>query len=208
MATQLSLYNKALLHCKSQSLSSTSEAVERRRVIDGFYTDTIALMLEKGFWKFAMRTVEIEADDATSPAFGPANAFTKPEDWVKTYWLSGSETGDPPLDDWLEEANMFFADSEPIYLRYVSNDAEYGNALSRWTARFELAFTLELAYWIYPKVTGGGDRQQLETDKKNALSEALAHEALREPVRRPPQGLWNRARGRSYPKRYPGGWRF
>lgn len=212
MPTQLQLYNLALSHLKSQSIASVAEATERRRVLDIFYTSTLALMLEKGFWKFAMRTVQVDADGAITPAFGQSHAFTKPEDWVKTYWVSGNQLGDPPLEGWIEEANMWFADIDPIYVRYVSNDdSDYGGDLARWTQRYTMAVSLELAWWACPKITGSGELQDgIRKQADNLLSQALSHEALREPVRRSPEGKWNQSR-RGWgagPRRYPGGYQF
>jgi hypothetical protein len=114
MPTKLQLYNQALLHLRESTLVDLNEARESRRNLDVVYDDVLKLMLEAGFWKFAMRSIQITADTSITPAFGPSFAFDKPTDWVKTYFVSASETFDPPLDGWLEESNLFFADINPI----------------------------------------------------------------------------------------------
>lgn len=206
MTTKLDIFNQALLHLRESALSSLSENREARRVLDTFYADVLSFCLEAGFWKFAIRTIKIDADAAITPEFGPQYAFNKPTDWVKTYAVSASETLVPPLDDWLEESNLFFSNVTPIYLRYVSNaDPGYGFDLTRWTSKFTKAVVMELAWRICPKVTGSSDakKDDIEKDKVKAMAEAKAFEALREPSRHPPQGRWNSSR---FARRNGGDW--
>ena len=210
MTTQLEIYNLALAHIKETKLAAVDEVREARYQLDLFYDQDLALMLEAGFWKFAMRTVKIDYDPDTAPDFGPSRVFNKPADWVRTYLVSASERLDPPLEDWLEEGNTFIADVAPIYVRYVSNsDTGYGMDMGRWTARFVRAFAMRLAASIAPKIMGTSDaaKANLTMDADRALKEALAFEAMREPTRRPPQGSWNSSRFRGY-RGNSGGHRF
>ena len=201
MATQLEIYNLALSHIKETKLAAVDEAREARYVLDLFYTQDLAFMLEAGFWKFAMRTVQIDYDPNTSTAFGMSRVFNKPTDWVRTYIVSASERLDPPLDDWLEEGNVFIADVTPIYVRYVSNSSEgFGTDADRWTARFSNAFSWRLASSIAPKIMGASEagKAGIKDEADRALKEALTFEAMREPSRRPPGGRWNTDRFRGY----------
>ena len=213
MTTKLALYNQALLHIKESPLGTDGllEIRESRYYLDTVYPSVFQYILESGFWKFAMRTVQIDADAAITPAFGLQNAFNMPEDWVKTYQVSASpnvETA-PPLEGWIEEGNCLWADITPIYFRYVSNSEDgYGGDLSRWTAKAEFAFATELGWRIVGKATGmtSSDKTNLEAEKKAALSTAVSSEALREPTRRPTEGRWAGARGGSQFRKVPGGY--
>lgn len=201
MTTQLEIYNLALAHIKESQLATVDEAREARYVLDTYYEQDLAFMLEAGFWKFAMRTVKIDYDPDTATAFGASRVFNKPEDWVRTYLVSSSDRLDPPLEDWLEEGNTFIADVTPIYVRYVSNSATgYGMDMTRWTARFVNAFTWRLAASIAPKIMGTSDaaKANIRDDADRALKEALTFEAMREPSRRPPEGKWNSNRFRGF----------
>lgn len=213
MTTKILLYNQALGHLKVSTLADLTEDVEQRYVLDLWYDTALKIALEAGFWKFAMRSVKIEADALITPAFGYPNAFNKPDDWVKTYMLSANEFMDPMLDDWIEESNLFFASVDPIYLRYVSNNATgYGMDLTKWTGRFELYVSYLLASLAAPKASGSSDSLTGDMIKlaETKLQIALGFEALREPPRRMPQGRWNQARfgGRGRPTRMPGGYQF
>lgn len=199
MTTQLEIYNLALSHVREGTLAAVDEAREARYQLDLHYSQDLAFMLEAGFWKFAMRTVKIDYDPDTATAFGASRVFNKPDDWVRTYLVSGSERLDPPLEDWLEEGNVFIADITPIYVRYVSNsDTGYGMDMTRWTARFVAAFAWKLASSIAPKVMGASESSKagIKEEADRALKEALVFEAMREPTRRPPDGKWNQARTR------------
>lgn len=203
MPTILSVKNMALIQMKASPLADVSETNEASLVLDTLWDEVLKEMLEAGFWKFAMRTVEITEDNDVSPAFGMAYAFNMPDDWVRTYLVSLSETMDPPLDPYEEEANLLFADATPLYLRYVSNaDPDFGGDLDRWTARFTKAMAFKLATRAAPKAMGASDSalERLRKDEEMAVLEALGFEAQREPAKRPPAGRWVSQRFR-YPFR-------
>jgi hypothetical protein len=207
MATQLGIYNRALLILKSSTLTAVGEANEKARTLTSLYTDVLAYMLEQGFWKFAIRTVSVTEDDDNEPEFGLSMAFNKPEDWVSTYQISGNDRFDPPLENWIEESNLWFADISPLYVRYISNDADYGGDLTRFTARYTEAVAHELAKRAQPKIAAGMNVKDLKDDCAGALSAALSFEALREPPKRPQMGRWASSRfGRGSPRRVSGGW--
>lgn len=197
MTTQLEMYNLALSNIRESTLVDLNETREARYQLDLHYEQDLKWMLEAGFWKFAMRSVKIDYDPNTAAAFGPSRVFNKPDDWIRTYVVSGNENMDPPLDDWLEEGNVFIAASSPIYVRYVSNsDSGYGYDMTRWTARFVTAFAWRLSTSIAPKIMGASEASKagIEATAKSKLGEALTFEALREPTRRPPNGRWNQGR--------------
>lgn len=197
MTTKLEIYNLALLHMKGSILANITEAIESRFVLDALWPSVTKHMLENGFWKFAMRSAEITPDTAIAPNFGYALAFNKPADWVRTYDLSDNEDFKPPLDNWIEESDLYFAHSDPIFVRYVSNNENgYGMDMSRWTGRFITALAFHLAWRASPKAAGSSDsfNEKLEGDYLKALSDAKAFEALREPSKAPPQGRWNSGR--------------
>jgi hypothetical protein len=195
MATQLAIYNATLRHCRAARIATVSDTVESRRVLDDFYTDTIAYMLEMGFWKFAMNSVMIEADADLIPEFGFTNVFSRPSDFVKMYDISGDENFNCPLTQWLLESQGIFADVDPIYVKYVSNSTDYGGNLAIWPARFLVAFEWELAFRVAPRLTKGDDIvTECDNKRKEFLSSALSYDALDEAPKGPPTGRFVRSR--------------
>lgn len=200
--TQLILYNGALGKLGETKLSSTSEAREPRYALDAIYTDRDArrTLLEMGYWKFAIRTVQIAADEDTTPEFGDPFAFTKPDDWVRTYNVSASEFLEPPLESFIEEAGFWFANVDPIYVRYVSNDADYGLSFSKWPYLFVEALEWFLAKDVARAISKPKDAiDDIDEQFTRALAKALQFEAHREPPKRMPTGtLVNSRFGRNY----------
>ena len=117
-ATQLTLYNAALLLIEQSILSDVEEANEARRVLDLFYQDKDARKecLEMGNWNFATRTVKITFNSDIDPDFGLQRAFTKPTDWARTTEISSDEYFYTPMTDrqYKDEQGYFRADEAEV----------------------------------------------------------------------------------------------
>jgi hypothetical protein len=196
VTTRLLLYNAALLECKERKLASLTEECEARRVLDdvwdgGFVND----VLSEGQWRFASRSVELTPEDDVETLFGYSNAFAIPSDHVRTTALCEDERFQVPLLGYQVEAGYWYADIDPIYLTYVSNDADYGGDLSRWPPQFRRFAELYLAYRILPRLTGSNaDRDTIKKDLKRERTEAKSVDSSESPTRFSPQGSWVSAR--------------
>src|SRR3990172_6386068 len=162
MTDRLSLYNKALLLCGEVFLAALTENREPRRLLDHVWnTGGNNYCLEQGQFWFAMRTVMIDYDPAITPAFGLQKAFTKPGDWIRTSAVCSDEYFKVPITGYAFEANDWYYDLTPIYVKYVSNDAAYGGDLSRWPATFTDYAATYYASLIIAKLAG--DRAEQRT---------------------------------------------
>lgn len=196
MATKLGVYNDALELIGERALSSLTENREPRRVLDGRYDSALNYCLEAGFWNFAMRSVEIAADDAVTPAFGYVYAFEKPDDWLRTAALSDSETFATPLRYYVDEGSYWYSDVTPMYVRYVSNGATYGLDLTRWPETFTRYVVTHLAAEICERLTQNSSKlDELRRLEKRRLADAKAKDAINDPVGRVPTGSWVLSRG-------------
>lgn len=196
MPTQLGLYNGALRLLGERSLSSISEDRKPRHVLDDVWNDGfIDTVLEQGFWNFALRAVQIDKSTTSIPAFGHTNAFDKPNDWIRTAGVCQDEFFKVPLLDYLEETNFWFAEIDPIYVRYVSNAATYGSDLTRWPETFtlyvkaylasEIAYTLTQSDAKLRMILGLVHQRLIDARSKDAMNEATAFL---------PPGTWSQAR--------------
>jgi hypothetical protein len=197
MATQLGLYNAALLEIGDRGLASLAEGVEARRVLDLCYADTVAGCLEAGAWNFATRTIKADADPDITPAFGSAHVFAKPSDWVRTCALSLDETFAVPLTRYVDDVNYWSADATPIYVRFVSNDPSWGLHLTLWPRSFIRYVELELAWRISERLTQNASKRELiGRDRDRAKRNALNKDALNEAQPKfAPVSSWTLARG-------------
>ena len=195
MASKLSIYSGALRALGERRLSSLTEDRASRRELDDAYDDVIANCLEAGYWNFAMRTVELEPSTDAEPEFGFNYAYEKPEDWVRTYNVSADERFGTPLDEYHDEAAYWFCDVEPLYVRYVSNDADFGANLNNWPRSFVTFVETALAHAIVLNVTGSSEKWDL-LDKRlrRERMNARAKDAMNEPAGRMPEGTWVRSR--------------
>lgn len=195
MATKLGLYNAALRHIGQRKLSALSEVQESRYVLDDVYDEALNYCLEQGAWNFAVRTQEIEHDTGITPEFGYAYGFEKPTDWVRTIGLSANDYMNPPLVQYLDEAGYWWADVDPLYVRFVSNDASYGLDLTKWPSTFTHFVELYLAYRICPTVANSQEMtDKIESRMKKARTDARSKDAINDPVAFPPVGSWVSAR--------------
>lgn len=193
--TKLALFNGALRLLGEQSLASLSENGVARRSLDEVYDDGLVYCLGEGQFNFAIRTIEIYENADATPAFGYQFAFDKSDDWVRTVAVSASETFAEPYLAYTDETDFWYADIEPLYIRYVSKDAELGLDLSRWPMTFARAVEAWLALEICERLTSSGTkRAELERIWRKRIVDARSKDALNEASVFPPPGTWVKSR--------------
>jgi len=205
MTSRLDLYNKALLICGERFLASLAENREPRHLLDHIWnTGGNNYCLEMAQWHFAMRTVMIDYDPAITPTFGYRKAFTKPTDWILTSAVCSDEFFKVPLLQYAFEPTQWYADITPIYVKYVSNDANYGGDLSAWPASFTDYVAAYYASQLIGKLAGDKSAQETKLyGPPGAPERGLLHHtlhvaknkaAMTQPTQYPAQGNWTRAR--------------
>lgn len=196
MTDKLTVYNKTLLLLLERPMVNLSINNEQKRVLDSQWDDVVGYCLSQGLWRFAKRTVQIDASSTVAPAFGFLNAFNIPDDWVRTVTGSANAQLDPPLLDMKEEAGYWYANSTPLYVAYVSDDPLYGMDLGKWPP----AFTDYVAHRHARQCFGGlpgKDTDLLEgikRDEKVAKRNAKGNDAMNDPPGQAPMSLLTRSR--------------
>ena len=199
MATKLGLFNSALRLCHERKLASLTENRHPRHLLDdawgdGSTTGAVQACLEMGQWTFATRTIMLDYTPSVEPDFGYSRAFDQPEDMVRVTAVCEDEYFDAPLLRYADERRYWYADLDTIYVRYVSNDAEYGADLSLWPETFARLVEAYLAMEIVGSLTGA-DRGVVEKAFDKAKLEAKSLDAMNKPTVFMPQGGWVLARG-------------
>ena len=197
MASQLSLYNGALLKLGQPRLSSLSDEGKARRALDTCYAKVVKACLEAGFWNFALRFVEATTSPSVGSNYGYQYVFDKPDDWLRTagVWSDGNQT--VPLLDYADRQSYWLANQSTIYPLYVSNDSDYGLDLGLWPESFVDYVECILAKTVCVDVTGSESKlDDLEKKEATAWRKASNRDAMNEAVmRRPPAGSLVRSRG-------------
>jgi hypothetical protein len=196
MSNRLAVYNGALLVAGERQLASLTEDREPRHLLDLVWNDGgVDTCLSEGQWKFAMRSVRLDFDPAVEPAWGLRRAFLKPDDWVITSAIAQDEFFNTPLLNYVDEADYWYADLDEIYVRYVSNHADFGNNIGEWPSTFAEYVKAHFAYRIIHKLTADKERWQLvrdERDDRKLL--AKNKDAMGDPTKFAAEGAWNRSR--------------
>lgn len=204
MASQLSLYNDALLLCGERPLATLTDTNEGRRLLDQVWNNGgVDACLTEGFWDFALRTLLIDYDPDEDPAFGYEYAFTVPSDHLKTFALCSDEYFRWPIRSYTMENGYWYTDQTEIYVKYVSNDsAQYGNDIGNWPVRFKDFVAAYFAKKIVYAISKDGDRIQLVNDEfKRAQHEAKSDAMSNQPPAFRPSGRWQNARSSRFSNR-------
>lgn len=203
MATKLSLYNGAN-RCLGERKTTLTENREPRRLLDDVWDGGwVRKVLQMGMWNHAIRSVKYDYSPSVESDFGYRYAFNKPDDFVRTAGVCEDEYFKCTLRDYEDEASYWWADIPTIYVRYVSDDVQYGGDLSKWPPNFEAFAEAWGALQIAPRLTGSETAKALtQRDVDKLLSRAKATDAQEEAVGTRDVGSWVRSRwGRSGERR-------
>jgi hypothetical protein len=194
--SKLSVYQGACAALGTRRLVSLTENQLTRRELDGvFARGGIRNCLSMGQWNFATRSVQLDYSPSITPQFGYQRAFDKPTDWVRTVGLCSDEYFREPLLDVVDESGYWFADLDTIYLRYVSDDSQYGGDYSLWPENFNSLVECFFAREICLRITQNQSlKESLEQDFRRLLAKAKSTDAMDDATKFPPTGSWVRAR--------------
>lgn len=196
--TKLRIYNAALSLCGETGLVDLSEEREARYALDrAFDNGLIKTCLEAGQWNFAIRSSALDPDDSIQTDFGYSNAFPLPVDYVRFAGVCEDEYYECPLQRYQIERGMIFSDLDQIYIRYVSDDAEYGMDMSLWPETFCRYVEATLAFNVCLDINQSDTKQmKLEVLMKKKLDDAMNKDSQAEPAILIRSGGWATSRRR------------
>lgn len=195
MGDRLTIYRGSARLLGDGRIAALDEDSVIRRAFDDAWPEAVDYLLRRGFWNFAIRTVEIEPDDDFEPLFGYTYSYSKPNDWIRTHRIS--ETGDfvKGFEDFHFEQGFWFASVSPLYISYVSSGDAYGWNVGAWEQPFCKALEAYLAFSSGLPVTADkGNRNDLYQLFKEELKNAKAIDAVDEAVQHTPPGRLTRSR--------------
>lgn len=198
--SRLSLYNAALSHCGQRGLASLNETGEPRYLLDDVWTrGGVRYCLEQGLWNFACRTQMLDYSASITPQFGYRRAFQMPSDVVRIKNVGQDEYFLNPLLRYQYETGYIYANLDIIYVRYVSDDANFGSSFASWPEAFREYVEAYFASKIIRNLTSDEVKTDALLHPKTgilvmALKRAQSIDASAEPTQFPPEGSWNRAR--------------
>jgi len=197
MTDKLSIYNGALNILGERKLVDLDENREPKYQLDNVWdNDMIKRCLQMGQWNFAARSVQLEASPSVTPSFGYQYGFDKPPtDFMRTMMVCYDEYFNNPITQYSDEGQWIFCDSELIYLKYVSDDDQFGGDFSLWPANFTEFVEHYLAYKVAPRLTGlDMDDRTMESKFERTLLKAKSTDAMEAPAKFAPKGGWANSR--------------
>lgn len=168
--------------------------------VSGRFVTVVRAMLEEGYWRFAVKTVEIAAIAGT-PSSGYTYSFTRPADWLRTFEVYETANRDGNGIDFRDEGGQYHANYTPITVRYLSTTLGYD--ATNWTALFEEAALagMQLRRAVETPGTPGAVLQSLSAIAEKAGKLARSKDDTRERPR-------VNAPSRFVQGRYGAGWGF
>lgn len=203
MASQLTIYNRALQMAGERELSTLSDAVESRRLLDNVWDNgCIDACLSEAQWLFAMRTQQIDYDPSIEPPFGYQRALNKPSDLILLSALCSDGHLRSPITMYQDDVDNWYCDYDTIYVRFVSNDTDYGGNLGNWPATFAEFVAGHLAGNIILKLTGDMNKMEAFLNPANPehslwgrlLLQAKSRNAMGNPSQMMAAGSWVKSR--------------
>lgn len=198
---KLSVFNGALRMLGSRRLAALSENREPRRVLDDIWNngEVVDEALEQGDWNFALRSRMLDYESDVETGFGFRRAFARPSDFKRLSALSDNEYFRQPLTDqhYSAEGAYFLADLDVLYVRYVSNDGDYGQNSGLWTSAFKTYLEAKMAFEACERITNSTSKQnQIVGIMRDALANAKGVDGMNDGPKMIPHGSWSTARNR------------
>lgn len=193
MATKLSLYNEALRAIGELRLSSLTEDVEARYVLDDAWQDAVELVFTEGYWNFATRTATITADTGQTPIPGFTFVFAKPPFWLRTITISPNSLFNIEAN-YRDENDRFYANFDTLYIRYISSEKAADEHVESWPPSFARVVSACLAMECGRRISGSeSNAEAMAAQYRDVLAAAKNKDALDQSkmILRP--GNWARA---------------
>lgn len=211
VASQLSIYNEALLLCEERILATVNDNTKSRRLLDVIWNDGgVNACLQEAMWSFATRTVAIQFDPNIQPQFGYIHAFKHPDDFVRSAAIASDPYFMSALTQYNDEDGYWWCDLATLFVKYVSNDPNYGNNMPQWPESFKIFVAAHFADKIVKSLTHDDKIQEkVKEFRAKALISARSKDAMNEPPGFFPRGQLSRARQGMYfgrPNRTGQGW--
>lgn len=186
MTSVVGICNSALIKLGASTIMSLTDGSRNANLCKEQYHKLRDALLRSHNWNFAVARQKL-AKTSGAPAFGFANKFQLPADWLRTISVHGGG-GEGA---YRIEGRSLLSDSAEIYLRYVAV-VENPNQMD---AGFREALAWRLAIDLAMAVTQSASAQrQMEEGFKNAILRARSADAVEDFVDPMPESGWVQAR--------------
>lgn len=176
MATQIQVYNLALILLENQPVSSITQNNRALTQFNAVWDKVRRSELAKHPWRFAIQMVQLQAS-GTPPLFDRANAYPLPGDFLAM--APRLPEDNYPGSDWqIQGTSVISRDDAPINVRYVADMPNPGT----WDELFADVIAARLAQVCCGAINNSNSKQahadeayqaaMMEAKRKNAYLQA------------------------------------
>lgn len=148
--SETDIYNRALTKIGSELITSTSQNVERARVMDSLYTPIRDRLLRESQWNFSITRTTLSVD-GTAPDWGFGSRFALPTDFISMISTNNNTR-------FQIEGNFIASDEEnSLEIKYVARVTD----TSRYDPYFVDALASLMAYEASEKLSQSNTKKSM-----------------------------------------------
>ncbi|WP_372809326.1 hypothetical protein [Litorivivens sp.] len=187
----LNIYNDALFCLDLPQLTSVNDDSEARTKLSVALSQNLveAYLFDKA-WQWAVTSSKITYDPSVEPEWGYQYAFDKPDNILKIDGVFVDEYFQVPLIPYEDEGDLFFANVQEIYLKYIPLDTV--STPASWPAYFRKLVAASMA--VHAGGSLGGNVQKAVMILEDRESKAFSIDAQQSPPRIIANGNWTQSR--------------
>jgi len=184
--TTVDIFNRALDLVGTTNVVSITDATKEARICLRNHDLSRRSILRLHPWNFAILRVNLSVSDPTPPAFGFANKFKLPDNYLRA-----TNVSEDNLDDWRMEGGFLLSDSSSVELSYVSDVTDP----SLWDPLAFDAICHHLAWSICYSLNSSVEcKQELTQALDKVLKKAKQIDSVEDPKKDLDIDVWMRAR--------------
>jgi hypothetical protein len=197
MADKLQVWKQALVYLQKETISTLTDDVPAVYTFGAAWDGVVEEAFNAGDWNFAKLSVALSLNNTETPAVGWTYVFDYPDDWMRTVAINSSPEFRTRFYDYVDENGFLHANTNILYLRYISRDKM--DDVASWPTMFWRYVAAKLAYDTCGRLTSGDtleDKLEKRTDK--ALRQAKSVDARNENNKVLNPGSWLMSRYGGY----------
>lgn len=151
MASQLGIYNLALMRLGAPPLTSLTDASKACVAFNSIWADVVDIVLRDHPWNFAIKRADLAALSET-PVWGFTTVFQIPSDCVRVLGIGDSDDPDTdPLLTYKIEGRKLYTDDSSVLLKYVRRVTIAGEFDARFASAVASRLAMETAIYLTQK---------------------------------------------------------
>ncbi|SCW39046.1 hypothetical protein SAMN02927900_01292 [Rhizobium mongolense subsp. loessense] len=195
MADKLQIWKQALVHLEKTTITTLTDDVEAVYTFGAAWPGVVEEAFNAGDWNFAKVSAALALNGTETPAIGWTYVFDYPDDWMRTVAVNNRPEFRSPFRDYADEGGFLHANTNILYLRYISRDRMADDQIGDWPSMFWKYVAVKLAFDTCGRLTAGDTlEQKLEKRLDKALRQAKSVDARNENNKVIAPGSWLRSR--------------